>query len=281
MIRLNGLLKVASVLVLDFYAVFLTFDDAAIAAAVTGAILLFVWLGGYLALFKEGGVRCEQLPAADRARLEAAKAQLSEDVSRVSSASISGLRLYLIPGDDTLQATAYGFGCVSVTRGTLDNTDPVTLNAVLAHEVSHILNYDPELSRALLGSIVLLMAAIGVASAAMAVVLFVLFLLLGAFRSFFGVVAFRGTSKVSGGFFRLLQKAVVVIYQTLTAFVSRRAEYRCDRYAYELGYGLQLSHFLSLLSGGDSPSMTISAALYRSHPPTEKRIARIEEYISA
>ena len=34
-----------------------------------------------------------------------------------------------------MQATAYGFNCISVSKGTFDNTDPMTLNAVLGHEI--------------------------------------------------------------------------------------------------------------------------------------------------
>ena len=84
-------------------------------------------------MFKEGAVRAEKLSNFERSRFEMSKCQLKEDVKNVSSADISGLKLYLIAGDNDMQATAYGANCVSVSRGTFDNTDPLTLNAVLCH----------------------------------------------------------------------------------------------------------------------------------------------------
>ena len=278
--RTLGAIKVVSVFAVDFCILSLAFDDIIIPTIIIGGILLYVWLGGYLLLFREGAVRCEQLPSQDRIRLETAKQQLVNDVRRVSYSNISRLQLYLIPGDDSMQATAYGANCISISRGMIENADPMTLNAVLAHEVSHILNFDAEFNRALLCSIMVVIAVISIVSATLVVVLFVVFLLLGAFKSFFGFIAFRGTRSVTGGLFRLLQKGIVILYRTLTAIAIRQEEYRCDQYAYELGYGIQLLQFLSLFSGSDQTPMTLQDALYRSHPTTEKRIARLEEYLS-
>ena len=74
-----------------------------------------------------------------------------------------------------MNATAYGFNCVSVTRGTFDNADPITLNAVLAHEVSHILNFDAEFNRAVFCSVTLLVGALSVMSFAMVAIIFLIF----------------------------------------------------------------------------------------------------------
>ena len=58
MIRLPGILKVASVLLVEFLTVCALFNDPSIAGVVTGIVSLYVWLGGYLSLFKEGAVNC-------------------------------------------------------------------------------------------------------------------------------------------------------------------------------------------------------------------------------
>ena len=58
--------------------------------------------------------------------------------------------------------------------------------------------------------------------------------------------------------------------------MSRRREYRSDRYAAALGYGLPLAHFLSAADPGVTGRLTLSQVLYRSHPPVENRIARLE-----
>lgn len=45
MIRLSGLFKVAAVLMFDFLVVDTLFHNAQAAAAVTGVIALYIWLG--------------------------------------------------------------------------------------------------------------------------------------------------------------------------------------------------------------------------------------------
>lgn len=279
MSRVSGILKVAFVLAIDFVAIYSLFDDPYIAFGIIGIITLYVIFGGYLALLKAGAVSSKKLPTYQRNRLEAAKMQLVTDVKSVSGANISRLKLYLVPGDDDMNATAYGFNCVSVTRGAFDNADPVTLNAVLGHEISHILHWDAEFNRAVFCSVTLLVAALSVVSFAAMVCIFLIFLVLSCFRSWLGVMAFQGTTKVVGGIFSLLQRGVVVVYRSLLSLASRHAEYRSDKYSCMLGYGVQLSHFLALAEPNSQRQLTLTEAMYRSHPPTVKRIARLEDYL--
>lgn len=276
MSRLFGIIKVALVLAVDFVAIYSLFEDPYIASAAVGVISLYVLFGGYLALLKEGAVSSKKLPVHQRNRIEAAKAQLISDVKSVSGTNISGLKLYLVPGDHDMNATAYGFNCVSVTRGTLDNTDPITLIAVVAHEVSHIQSLDAEFNRAVFCSVTLLVAALSIMSFASIAIIFLIFLILSCFRSWLGVMAFQGTTKVVGGLFSLLQRSVVMIYRSLLSLASRHAEYRSDKYSCMLGYGVQLSHFLALAEPNSQRQLTLTEAMYRSHPPTPKRIARLD-----
>lgn len=278
MSRLFGILKVALVLAIDFAAIYSLFDGPDIASGAVGVIALYVLFGGYLTLLKEGAVSSKKLPTYQRNRLETAKMQLVADVKSVSGTNISGLKLYLVPGDD-MNATAYGFNCVSVTRGTFDNTDPITLNAVLGHEISHILHWDAEFNRAVFCSVTLLVAALSVVSFAAVVCIFLIFLVLSCFRSWLGVMALRGTTKAVGGIFSLLQRGVVMIYRSLLSLASRHAEYRSDKYSGMLGYGVQLSHFLTIAEPANQRQLTITEAVYRSHPPNSKRIARLERQL--
>lgn len=280
MIRLPGILKVASVLLAEFLTVYALFNDPLIAGIVTSMVTLYVWLGGYLSLFKEGAVRADKLPNYERTRLESAKSQLVGEVKDISSADISNIKLYLIPGDSEMQATAYGANCVSVSRGAFDNTDPLTLNAVLCHEISHTLNLDAEFSRAVFSAILLLCGALSVMSLAFMALIFLVFLVCSFFRSWLGVVAFRGTTKAVGGIFSLIQKGIVVIYRAVASGLSRSAEYRSDSYSAQLGYGLQLAHFLSYAAIESNRQLTLTEALYRTHPATPKRIARLEAYVA-
>lgn len=279
MIKLPGIIKVAAILVLDFVAIYTLFNDIYISSVVTSVIALYVWLGGYLSLLKEGAVNSKKLPSHEGMRLDMVKTQLVNDVKKSSSVDISGLKVYLIPGDDDMNAAAYGANCVSVTRGTFNNADPVTLAAVLGHEISHILNYDAEFNRAVFASVTLIVGAFSIMSAIAAVFIFLIFLILNCFRSWLGFLAFKGTTKVSSGIFSMLQRGIVLLYRGILGIVSRHAEYRCDRYSCVLGYGAQLSHFLSVADPSGQRSLTLTEALYRNHPPTEKRIARLERQL--
>lgn len=279
MARLFGILKVALVLAIDFVAIYSLFEDPYIASIAVGVISLYVLFGGYFALLKEGAVSSKKLPTYQRNRLEAAKMQLAADVKSVNGANISGLKLYLVPGDDDMNATAYGFNCVSVTRGTFDNADSITLNAVLGHEISHILNFDAEFNRVVFCSVTLLVGVLSVMSFVAMAIIFLIFLVLSCFRSWLGVMAFQGTTKVVGGLFGLLQRGIVAIYRSLLSLASRHAEYRSDKYSCMLGYGVQLLHFLTLAEPNSQRQLTLTEAMYRSHPPTPKRIARLEKQL--
>ncbi len=279
MVRLPGILKVTTVLALDFFMFYALFDNLFITTAITGVIILYVWLGGYLALLKEGAISCKKLPAFEQDRLEVIKAMLMEDVKSTYSVDISKLKIYLIPGNNDMNATAYGANCVSVTRGTCDNFDPPSIAGVLGHEVSHILHSDTEFSRAVFASVTMVVGAFSIISSVTMVIVFLIFLALSCFRSWLGVIAFRGTTKAIGGIFSLIQRGIIMLYRIVLGLANRAAEYRADRDACSMGYGIQLVHFLSIADPEGQRQLTMTEVLYRSHPPTEKRIARLTEQI--
>lgn len=276
--QLPGILKIFTGLAVDFTVIFLLTDNLTVASIITGLIALYVWLGGYIALLREGAISLKKLPAYTAGRLEMPKTQLIADVKADSGINLSNLKLFLIPGESDMNATAYGAGCVSVTQGTLNNTDPITLTAVLTHEASHLIHLDPEFNRLVFASVTLIMASLSLLSAAVAIAIFLIFLILNCFRSRIGVLAFQGTTRVSKGFFSILQRCIVTVYRAAIGLISRRAEYRCDFYSLKLGYGTQLAHFLSMAEASDIRVLTIADAIYRSHPPTYKRIAQLEKY---
>ena len=152
---------------------------------------------------------------------------------------------------------------------------------MLGHEAGHIQNLDSEFKRAVFCTVMLAVAGLSVLSAAAVLALFLIFLILSCFRSWLGLFAFHGARKGIKSLFSLLQKAIVLLYQAALGLVSRRAEFRADRYVCRLGYGLQLAHFLSLSAPGASRPLTLREALYRSHPDTHRRIARIEAYLAS
>lgn len=277
--RLLGIAKVFLILMLDFIGLYSTFRNPGIAIVVTGIIVLYVLFGGYLAILKERAVGSSNLPSYERNRLEKAGAQIISDVKSATGITLAGIKLYLVPGNDEMNATAYGANCISVTGATLKNTDPVTLRAVLAHEVCHILNFDAEFNRAVFSSVTMIVISLSIMSFAAMAIIFVLFLVLSWFKSWLGFMAFRGTTRVVGSIFEAIKKGIVLVYRSLLGLVSRSAEYRSDKYACTLGYGVQLAHFLELAEPDSQRQLSITDAIYQSHPPTPKRIARIEGYL--
>lgn len=278
MVRVMGAIKVLAVLLIDFITVYSIFGNYVIAAVVTSIISFYVCIGGYISLLKERAVHIDKISVYEKDRLINAKLQLVEDLKKYNGINISKLKIYLISEDEGMQATAYGCGCVSVSNGTLRNVDPVTLRSVLAHEVSHIINFDPEFNRAIFCSITLVVATLGIMSTATIVIVFFIFLLLNCFRSWIGVMAFSGMTKLISGSFKFIQKSIVVMYNSVLNLIKRHSEYRSDMFSCYLGYGVQLSNFLRIAAPDEHQAFTISEALYRTHPPTIKRIARIEEY---
>lgn len=277
--RLLGALKVLLVLALDFLGIYSTFHNTSIAIIAIGIIVLYVIFGGYLAILKDRAVISGNLPSYQRDRLEKAKAQILSDIKSTAGVNLSGINLYLVPGNDELNATAYGANCISVTDATLKSTDPVTLRAVLAHEACHIINFDAEFNRAAFCSVTLFVVLLSIMSFSAVAIIFLLFLVLSWFKSWLGFMAFRGTTRVVRSIFEAIKKGVVIVYRTLLGLVSRNAEYRSDRYACILGYGVQLAHFLELAEPDNQRFFTITDAIYQSHPPTPKRIARIESQL--
>ena len=275
MTRFPGILKVSCIFLLDF-SVLYRLTGLVPALLITGGIAFYTVLGGHAGLWVEGAVPLKKLPACERERLAAVKRQLEKEVLRTSGAHISSLKLYLLPKRDDLNASAYGHNCIAVTEGTFEASDDPMLCAVLCHEISHTLRMDPEVSRAVIASVTLMMAALSLASAASVAVLFLLFLVFRCFGCCLGYLAFRGLSRFTGGAFRLIQRGVVLLYQGVLGMACRHAEYQCDAFACRMGYGVPLSLFLSLIQE-EPPSKGLGGLLYCSHPPLRLRIARLEE----
>ena len=289
--RILGALKVSAVLILDLSLFLSLFHSPAVAAAGVIGIGIYTFLGGYFALVQEGGVRLDKLPHADRLRLETALRRLTDD--RAAHGDRARLRLYLIPGDSDLQSTAYGAFELGVQI--LYVAGLVTKHGAQRERVRGVkraCGY-ADAARAVGGGLQIAVAGdevepqpcavagLSVLSAAAVLALFLIFLILSCFRSWLGLFAFHGARKGIKSLFSLLQKAIVLLYQAALGLVSRRAEFRADRYVCRLGYGLQLAHFLSLSAPGTSRPLTLREALYRSHPDTHRRIARIEAYLAS
>lgn len=277
--KATGFLKILAVLCLVF-AVTCELFGPGVAAALTAGIMLYAWAGEYIGLLKDGAVPLDQLGEYERSKLSRAMAQLAEDVKRTSGADISNLKLHLVPADE-INAFAYGLRSIAVTRGALRCCDDATLCAVLAHEVSHVFHMDALFSRVVFAGITLVILGLIGLSAVSVSMLWVIFAMLclgGVCGGFFSVYLFRGIGGLIKGWFSFLQHGLLFIYRFVMAFLKRRCEYRADQYSCQLGYGPQLSYFLTrFVEGGEARQKSIADIIYATHPATYKRILRIEQ----
>lgn len=180
---------------------------------------------------------------------------------------------------------------VGVTRGALELLDDSELEAVIAHEVSHIVNQDGRVTLtayALVGSIVELAGALVMLGWAMV-------------RSMFSPFAFGlGVVRALAGVLLLMLGAAAgvvgfLVGPLITAAVSRRREFLADASAVELTrYPEGLSRALLKLENQqrmlarpvsevrelfivDPVGPSGLAKLLRTHPPTAERVERIAE----
>ena len=264
----TGILKLGALAAADFAIIYAIINNGAIALVLVSLVALYAWLGGYLSLFKDGAVSIDKHPVYDTTRLTDAKGLLVKDVQEAINIDISNLKLYLTP-DNSLNATAYGCGCISINQGLLNNTDPVTLAAILAHEISHIYMLDAEFNRMLFASVTAFVLTLSVVSALSMGFLFILFIILyccfKTLRSWLGLILYQGSTKMVGGIFSLFQRLIVFIYQSANGLISCASEYRVDKFSSSLGYGPQLVYFLAIANSEPS-QLTLTDVLYRSPP---------------
>lgn len=277
--KLAGYIKIVTILIVDFAAA-CNFLGVEFAILVTAGIALYAWLGEYLSLLKAGAIKMDNLGTYEKSKLTCALDNLSKDVLRHANVDISRLKVSVIPSE-CINAYAYGFRNIGVTRAMLNHCDDATLCAVLGHEVSHIINLDAVISRTVFASVTVIMGALIVLSFCSVSFVWLIFAALCAAKlcgGLFSMFLFQGFSKLIRGSFLLMQHALLFIYQALMGIVSRRHEYRADRFSCELGYGPQLSYFLSrFIEGQESRQKTLTDIIYASHPATYKRILRIEQ----
>jgi heat shock protein HtpX len=197
-------------------------------------------------------------------------------------------RLYIVP-DSSPNAFAAGRtpkqAIVAVTSGLLERLDEEELEGVLAHEMSHIRNYDVRLmtwAAVLAGSIALLA------------------------QIFTRMLWFGGGDRDRGGgaanIILLLVMVVALILAPIAALliqlaISRRREFVADASAAELTrYPQGLASALRAISVETQPSRALgnpavahmmivaplgargkASKLFATHPPPEDRIARLEQ----
>lgn len=274
-----GIIKIITILLVDFLlGYYLIGIDAALIIVI--GMMLYAWLGEYIALMKDGAVNVNNLGDYERAKLNRAHACLAEDIKRVVGADISKVRLHVIPTEE-INAFCYGFKNVAITRAALNVCDDMTLCSVLGHEMSHLLSMDAVVNRLIFANITLVtigLAAGSFVSMSVLWIVFIIFCVCGVCGGVLSMYMFHGIRKLVKGMFTVMQYLLLFLYQVLIGIASRACEFRSDRFSCELGYGPQLSYFLTrYIEGQETCQKTLNEILYASHPATYKRVLRIEQ----
>lgn len=280
--RIIGSMKITGILLMDFLVMYYILGIKISLLIVTG-IMLYGLLGEYFALLKDGAIPMKYMNDYEKQKIIRVHSCLIDDVKRVSGKNISKLKIHIISSDN-MNAFAYGINNVAVTRGTLNNCDDTILCAVLGHEVSHILGMDAVVNRLVVANVTLAMIMLSIESFIAASFMWILFALLcaiGVCRGFFSIFFFHGSKNLVKAIFMTAQRIILFLYQIVMGAVSRRFEFRADRYSCKLGYALQLKYFLSrFVVNEENKPKTLTEIIYDSHPPIYKRIRRIEKYQS-
>jgi heat shock protein HtpX len=260
----------------------LWFGEAALVIALGVAVVMLVvnlFMGDDLVLRVSGARRIESREQAPK---------LWRTLENLSiTAGLPMPRLYVVP-DDSPNAFAAGRNpeqaVVAVTEGLLARLDEEELEGVLAHEVSHIRNYDVRL---------MTYAAVLAGSIALISQIFLRGLWFGG--------GDRRDGRGGGNPIVLVALVVALVLAPLAAIViqsaiSRRREYVADASAVELTrYPQGLASALRTISSSAKPSRALSnqaiahlmiapplgpgagaTRLFSTHPPTEDRIARLD-----
>ncbi|MDR1647675.1 MAG: M48 family metallopeptidase [Zoogloeaceae bacterium] len=225
-----------------------------------------------------------------RATTVAAERRLLNVVDEMSiAAGIPTPKVFVLDAEKSLNAFAAGTGptnnVVAVTSGLLNRCDRDQLQGVIGHEIGHIVSGDARLNLRLFGVLfgILFLTSIGRA------------LLRGKSRG-------RSSSKAQGvaillGMILVVVGSIGVFFgKIIKAAISREREYLADAFSVQFtrnpnglagalrmmgGFGTRLEHPRAeeashLFFGEGVRRFPLFSGLFATHPPIEKRIARIE-----
>jgi len=164
-------------------------------------------------------------------------------------------------------AYAIGRRTICVTEGLFKLPDDV-IRGILAHEVAHLAYRHTEIQLLIGGGNFIVTIFILIAK------------LIAAITALTSIISgWRRRSFASAMFGILFAVSIWLWTKFCMIFLmwsNRQNEYDADRYAHELGYGLQLAQGLDAI-GGSEPQKSFLKALYSTHPHIHDRIGRLQQ----
>ena len=166
-----------------------------------------------------------------------------------------------------INAYAIGRRTLCVTEGLFQLPDDI-ICGILAHEVAHLAYRHTEIQLLIGGGNFIVTALILIAKLISAII---------AVSSI--ITGFRRRSLAAALFGMFFAACIWLWTKFCLLFLMwsrRQNEYDADRYAHELGYGLELAKGLDTIGGAD-PQKSFLKALYATHPHTLDRVGRLQQ----
>ena len=183
---------------------------------------------------------------------------------------------WFIKNDDSINAFAMGHNRICINTGAIIQLPYDELLGIVAHEMGHIHHKDGAYGFSCFYMNYLGQMCIRVYELFARVILWIQYLRLPIIT--FIVQIFYLLVVLQILFMQWVIKAPLII---IDLFTGRRAEYRADKYAYEIGLGAELHNALVTLRNytAESSESGLMSKLYSTHPATEKRIERLRQYV--
>ena len=164
-------------------------------------------------------------------------------------------------------AYAIGRHTICVTEGLFNLPDDV-IRGILAHEVAHLAYRHTEIQLLIGGGNMIVSAFILITKLIAAII--------AASSLLFGWRQRSLLSALFGMFFAVSIWLWTRFCLMFLMWSSRQNEYDADKYAHELGYGLELAKGLDAI-GGSEPQKSFLKALYSTHPHIHDRVGRLQQ----
>lgn len=183
--------------------------------------------------------------------------------------------------DPAPNAMAVGFNTIGFTEGMLHTASDEELKGVIAHELGHLLHHDY-----IYDTLIHSMQSLGYRC------LYGIFYIPALIFGFVGglITGLLGIGSLMQiiadlwwGLYKLSVRIIYGISKLASVNINKYGEYRCDAYSLHYGCGSGLLSYLRRtkvqeIACGKRPTFT--QYILSTHPPTEKRIARLEKQLS-
>lgn len=191
-----------------------------------------------------------------------------------------------IADNESLNCYSVGHSII-VNRSMLRLGDRNMLEGAMAHELSHIYNFDSYFSALLRLNIFAAICVLGIGALGVSTVIVLIAVLLFSliFSSFIGFTAGVFTAKMAKSVSKLVTRVFCFISTAFSAFFCRCQDYEADRFAVLLGYSSAMLNLFRLEERTERRVVQTSwiEDLINEHPSNYRRsvqIERLEEIIN-